>query len=149
MPRDKCVILLLRGEQRLADRNVLPLRNGEKARPDLTKRFRLFLGGIQRRADGHEAGRSLGEDRVLPVQSQRAAEGKAQPLEKVERSAQKEYVALDAPPLRKPGDRLIDDRLKDGSGDIRLARALIEKGLDIRLCKHAAARGDGIDALRL
>ena len=86
---------------------------------------------------------------MLVVERERFLERPAQPLEEVERSAQKEHFPLDAPPLGKAGNRLIDDCLEDGGGDIRLARALIEKGLDIRFCKHAAARGNGIHALRL
>ena len=80
MPRNKLVILLLRSKKRLADRDILPFRDRLKARPDLSKRLRLLLGGIQRRADGHKTGRSLGKDRMLLVQPQRAAECKAQPL---------------------------------------------------------------------
>ena len=83
------------------------------------------------------------------VEMKRLRERLPEAFEKVERPAEEEHLPLDAPALREPGDRLIDDRLEDGGRDILLARALVEKRLDIRFCKHAAAGGNGIDALRL
>ena len=111
--------------------------------------FRLLPFRIERRADGHEAGRVVGKDGVRVVEIERFLERLAQTFKEVERPAQKEHSALDAAPLRETRHRLIDDRPEDGGGDIRLARPLIEEGLDIGLGEHAAARGDGIDALRL
>ena len=148
MAGNKLVIFLLRAEERLAHGDIFPVRNDGEPRRKLVERFLPDLARIHRRADRHETGRRIGEDRVFVIEFQRRLERLAQRLQKEERAAEKEHLPLDPAPLREPGDRLIDDRLKDGGGNIRLARALVEEGLDIRLCEHAAARGDGIYALR-
>ena len=44
-------------------------------------------------------------------------------------------------------DRLVDDRLKDRGRQILFCRALIDEGLDVRLGKDTAARGDRVDCL--
>ena len=65
----------------------------------------------------------------------------------MQRPAQKRDVAADGLAAGKAGDRLVDDRLKDRGGKVRLRRALVDEGLDVRLGEHAAARGDGVDLL--
>ena len=80
---------------------------------------------------------------------QRIFERLAQALQKVQRAAQKQHLALDAPALRQPRHRLVHHRLKDAGGDVFLLRALVEQRLDIRLGEHAAAGGDGVHLFRL
>ena len=149
MAHDELVVLLPGGKERLAHRDAAAELGVSDALHDAGELFRLLSLGIERRPDRHEAGRFVGEDGVLVVELQRLPERLPEPLQKVQRAAQKEHRTLDAPPLREARDRLIDDRLQDGGGDVRLARPLVEEGLDIRLREHAAAGSDGIDALRL
>ena len=68
---------------------------------------------------------------------------------KVQRSAQKEHLALYAPALGKTRNRLVDDRLKYGGGNVLLFGSLVYERLDIRLCEHAAAGRYWVDLLRL
>ena len=56
-------------------------------------------------------------------------------------------MAADGLAAGKTRDRLVDDRLKDRGGKVGLRRALVDEGLNVRLCEHAAARGDGVDLL--
>ena len=65
----------------------------------------------------------------------------------MERTAQEHDLALDLSALRQSADGLVDDRLIDGGGDIRLGRALVDQRLDIRFREYAAARGDGVEVL--
>ena len=65
----------------------------------------------------------------------------------MERAAEEHDLALDLSALRQSADRLVDDRLIDGGGDIRLGRALVDQRLDIRFREYAAARGDGVEVL--
>ena len=67
----------------------------------------------------------------------------------MQRSAEERDVAADRLAAGKARDGLVDDCLKDGCGKVRLGRPLVDERLDIRLGKHAAARGDGIDLLIL
>ena len=146
---DKFFVLFPVGKQRFARDDVVTLLHGRNAGNDLFQRERLHVLRIQRRADGHEAGRVFGENRVLAVQMKGVAESLAQPLDKVQRPAQKEHFALDAPALRQAGDRLIDHRLENAGGDVLLFGALVQKRLNVRFGKHAAAGSDGIHLFRL
>ena len=47
--------------------------------------------------------------------------------------------------LRQARDGLVDHGHEDGGADVLLARALVEQGLNVRLGKDPAARGDGVD----
>ena len=47
----------------------------------------------------------------------------------------------------KSADRLIDHCLEDRSSKVFSGRTFVDQRLDIRLCKHAAARSDRIDRL--
>ena len=69
--------------------------------------------------------------------------------EKVQRTTEKCDVPANRPSLCEVADGLVDDRLKNGEGNIRLLRAVVHERLDIRLGKHAAARGNRVDALSL
>ena len=148
MARDERVVFGAVFKERFARHHVVAALCVPDARDRLVDGHGIDVFRIQRRADRHERGRVFGKHRVPVVEVQRVFERLAKPLDKVERPAQKEHFALDAPALRKPRNRLIDDRLKDARGNILFARALIEKGLDVRLCEHAAAGGDRIHLFR-
>lgn len=57
----------------------------------------------------------------------------------MERSAEEHDLSGDPAPLGKSGDGLVDHRLIDACGDIRLRGALIQQRLNVRLGKDAAA----------
>ena len=73
------------------------------------------------------------------VQLQRLRKRAAERFQEKERPAEEQYFSLDTASLCQSRHRLIDDRLKDRSGNIRFCRALIEERLNIRFCEHAAA----------
>ena len=86
--------------------------------------------------------------RVRVIQLQRLLKALLQALEEEQRTAEEQHIALDLTALRQTRDGLVDDRLKDGRGNVLLARALVEQRLDVRLGEHAAAGRDGVNALR-
>ena len=131
MTGNKGVIFGLIAEERFACHDVVAVLRAFNAPDDLIDGHRLYVGGVQCRADRHKGRSIFRKDGVLFIQTKRLSESAAQPFQKVERAAQKEHLALDAPPLREAGDRLVHHRLKDTGGDILLARPLIEEGLDI------------------
>ena len=102
--------------------------------------------GEHGRASRHGKAPPLGEHRVLLGEFQGFAEALPKPLAVVQGPAEKQHLALNPAPLRKARDGLVDDGLKDAHGHVFLARALIEQRLYVRLGKHAAARGDGVNA---
>ena len=67
----------------------------------------------------------------------------------MQRSAKKRDLARNRTPLREIADRLIDDSLKNGKGNIRLFRTVVHQSLDVCLGKDAAARSNRIDLLPL
>ena len=104
------------------------------------------LGGLMRRAECDEVQRIFRAD---AGEVQRLIKAGAELAHKGERAAEVDDAALDRPPLRQTGDGLVDHGHEDGARHIRARRALIEQGLHVRLGEHAAARGDGVGALRL
>ncbi|MPM55754.1 hypothetical protein SDC9_102551 [bioreactor metagenome] len=106
-----------------------------------------IVGGAESRPNGGEAVAVLGEDGVSFIQLQRLDKALAQALEEMQRPAQKDDFPRKGPSLGQAGHRLIHHRLEDGSGDILLAPALIQDGLNIALGEHAAAGGDGVNFL--
>ena len=72
-----------------------------------------------------------GEVGVHIVQLQRLLKAFLQALEEKQRAAEEEHIAFDLAPLREAGDRLVDDRLEDGRGNVLLARAVVEQRLDV------------------
>ena len=86
-----------------------------------------FLGvlGVLSRARRDRVRREGGEVGVHVIQLQGLLEALLQALEEEQRAAEEEHVALDLAPLREAGDRLVDDRLEDGRGNVLLARAVI------------------------
>ena len=109
----------------------------------LTRRF------VERRTHRGEKVRVRRVDGGLVRELQRANERRLELRQKVQRSAEERDVAADRLAAGKARDGLVDDCLKDGGGKVRLGRPLVDERLDIRLGKHAAARGDGIDLLIL
>ena len=89
--------------------------------------------------------RVFGQDTGLFIEVQRLTEAPDKPFAIVQRAAEKHDLARDAPPLRKPRDGLVDHRLIDAGGHVRLGRALIQERLHVGLGKHAAARRDRVD----
>ena len=65
----------------------------------------------------------------------------------MERAAEECDVAADRLAAGEARDRLIDDGLEDRGGEIGLGRALVDEGLNIGFCEHAASGGDGINFL--
>ena len=90
--------------------------------------------------------RVVREVRVRIIQLQRLLKALLQPLEEVQRAAEKQHIALDLAALCQTRDGLVDDGLEDGRGDVLLARALVEQRLNVRLGEYAAAGRDGVDA---
>ena len=105
------------------------------------------LPGVQGGSDG---GKKVGVVKVydvLPVQLQRADKGSLQLRQEVERTAQERHMSPDGFAAGQAGDSLIDHRLKDGGSQIFLCGAFIDQRLNVRLCKHSASGGNGIEGL--
>ena len=96
-------------------------------------------------AHGGEQVRVLQIDRMLVVEPERADKGRLQFRQKVQRPAQEGDVPPDGLAAGQPADRLVDDRLKDGSRQVLPRSPLIDQGLDIGLCEDPAARGDRVE----
>ena len=148
VPRHKLLVFLPVFEQRVARHDVVAALCRRDARNEFCKRHRLFRARRERRADAHEAGRVFGEHGVFVVEVQRLFERFPQSLDEVQRSAQKEHLALDAPALRQARNGLVDDRLKDARRNVLFARALVEQRLDVRFGEHAAAGSDRVHLFR-
>ena len=146
---DKFVVFLPIFEQRLPRHDVVAALAVPDFGDDLFHGCPVRVLRVQRRAQRHETGSVFGKYRVFFVQLQSPLERPAQRFEEIQGTSQKQHFALDPPPLRQSCHRLVDDRLENGRRDVRLRRALVEKGLDVRLGKHAAAGGDGIGLFRL
>ncbi len=102
---------------------------------------------IERRADGHGKAVVFREDGLVILELQRLDKAAAQTLTVVQRAAEEEHLLFDRAPLNQAGDGLIDHGLIDAGRHVRFERALIEQRLYVGLGEHAAARGDGIDAI--
>ena len=129
-------------EQRRAGGVAGPARAAAHA-ADHVLEVRLALG-LQGRAHGHRVQRVR---RVDAPDAQRLVEAVPKLGEEGQRAAQVHHVSGDLPPLGKTGDGLPRHGLEDAAGDVLLASALVQQGLDVRLGEHAAAAGDGIAAL--
>ena len=111
--------------------------------PDHVFEVRL-APGLQRRAHGHRIQRVR---RMDAPDAQRFVKAIPQFGEEGQGAAQVHHVPGDLPPLGQAGDGLARHGLEDASGDVLLARPLVQEGLYVRLGEHAAAAGDGIAAL--
>ena len=144
------LVLLLILEQRRQvvgnDRSVCRLFERREQRIDRVGLLRAACVLRCARRDGIR--RESREVRVRVVQLQRLLKALLQTLEEEQRTAEEQHIALDLTALRQTGNGLVDDRLKDGRGNVLLARALVEQRLNIRLGEYAAAGRDGVDALR-
>ena len=65
--------------------------------------------------------------------------------QEMKRTAEKCDIAADRLSTGKTADRLVDNRLKNGSGQILLRSTLIDQRLDISLCKYTASGCDRVD----
>ena len=105
--------------------------------------MKLIIGKALARADGraerHKVNGDIRAHRMVIIEVQRLFEAMPQPFHEIERTAQKQDVALDAVSLRQRGNGLIDHCLKDARAQIGLIGALVDQRLDIRLGEHAAA----------
>ena len=109
-----------------------------------------FLGIIREcRADRDEIIAVIHIDNVIRIELQCFDKAFFQFREKMQGTAEKGNIAVDGTPLREVSDGLVDDRLKDRQSNVRLCRTIVHECLDIRLGKHAAARGNRVDALAL
>ena len=63
----------------------------------------------------------------------------------MEGTAQKDDLACQLPALGQTGHGLVHHRLENRRGDILLASALVQDGLNVALGEHPAPGGDGID----
>ena len=103
----------------------------------------LFQSGTH---SGKEVG-ILRIDHIFRAQLQGPDKCLFQLRQKVQGAAQKGHAAPDGLAAGEPGNGLIHHRLKNRGCQIRFRRALVDEGLDIRLGKHAAAGGDGVNLL--
>ena len=67
----------------------------------------------------------------------------------MERAAQKRDVTAYRLSARKTGNRLVDDGLKNGRGDIFAAGAFVDERLHVGFRKNAATRGNRVDRVRV
>ena len=100
-------------------------------------------------AGGHEQVRVLGHDDGLVGQFQGFVEALAQFGQVLQGAAEEGHMPPDGPAAGETGDGLSHHRLEDGGGDVLLARALVQKRLNIGLGEHAAAARDGVDGLMI
>ena len=82
----------------------------------------------------------LGHDDMLVVQVERDIEAATQLREVLQGATKEGNVSADGVTTGKAGDRLVCDGLENGRRNIGGRRALVQQGLDIGFCKHAAAR---------
>ena len=77
---------------------------------------------------------------MLVVQVECDIETATQLREVLQRATEEGNVSADGMAAGKTGDRLICDGLKDGRRNISGRRTLVQQGLHIGFCKHAATR---------
>ena len=97
-----------------------------------------------------QCGEQMGVFRIDDLvfgQLQRSDKRRFQLGQIVKRSSEKRDAAANRLAAGKPGDRLVDDRLKDRRGEICFRHALVDQRLNVGLGKHAAACGDSVDLL--
>ncbi len=84
---------------------------------------------------------------MLVIELQGPDEAGPKLIQEVEGSAEEGHVAPDGLAAGQAGNGLVDDGLEDGNREVFLRSPLIDQGLNIGLCKDAAAGGDGVDGL--
>ena len=105
------------------------------------------IAGGQGRAGCGKQMAVLRDDGGFIRQMQRADKGLPQLIQEVQRAAQEGHMPADRLAAGQAGDGLVDHRLEDGRRQIRPGRAFVDQRLNIRLGKHAAAGGDGVQLL--
>ena len=109
---------------------------------------KLGLGAVRRAGNGAAAGnekmRVFRDDDVLFVELERLVKALAQLRKILQGTAEEGHVAANRPAAGKAGNGLRDDGLEDRGGNVLLAGALVQKGLDIGFGENAAARCDGM-----
>ena len=83
-------------------------------------------------------------DDMFIIELQLPDKSRLQFCKEMERSAKECNVSANRFTLRESGNRLYDDRLENGCGEILFARAVVDQGLNVRLRKDAAARRNGL-----
>ncbi len=83
-------------------------------------------------------------DNGVALQIQCADKSIFQLRQEMKRPAEKSHVSADWFAAGKSANCLVYDCLKDGSSQVRFERALVNQGLDVGFCKHAAAGGNRI-----
>ena len=99
----------------------------------------------QGRSDSRVAVAVSRKHSVFLIQLQRFHKALAQPLQEMQRAAEKHNLACQLPALGQSRDRLIHHSLKNGSRNVLFTSALIQNRLDIAFGKYTAAGGDGIE----
>ena len=110
---------------------------------------RLIMHRRHRRADGHIEFPVVGDDHVLVSDVKCLLEAPAQHGLECQRASEERHLPVDRAAARETGNRLIHHRLENRQRDVCVRRAFIQKRLDVRLRKDAAARRDGIHPLCL
>ncbi len=96
------------------------------------------------RAQRHGVKAEFGKDRSASVKPERMGKTLSESAAIVQRPTEEHDLSFYAASLYQSGDGLVHHGLENACRYVRFCRALIEKGLDIGLGKHSAARGDGI-----
>ena len=142
------IILFLGGKQGLHAGNLkIDGYAGAQLLRQILQRHLGFRSGVHGGADGCEQMGIVRHDGVLRIQLQRADKGLAQLRQEVQRAAQKGNMPPDGLAAGQAGNGLVDHGLENGDCQILLGGSVVDQGLDIRLGKHAAAGGNGIDSL--
>ena len=145
MELHKLLVLLLVVEQGRAALVMVAGAVVGNALGDLSQAELLPSAG-QGRARGHIV---QGVFRAHALHAQDPVKGGPQLGEEGQRAAQVHHLALDLPALGQAGDGLVHHGGEDAGGNVILLGALVQKGLDIALGKHAAPGGDAVRPLAL
>ena len=97
--------------------------------------------GIFRRARRDSIGGERRKMRMVVVELQGFLELSLQAFEEKQRTAEEEDVPLDLAPLRKPRDRLVNDRLENGGGKIINIASMLSFLGGYTVAAYAASKG--------
>ena len=89
----------------------------------------------------------VGRNGMLIIQFQSAHKCGPQFRQEMKRTAQECYMSPDRFAAGQSADRLVDDSLEDGCGQVLFGSPFIDQRLNIRFCKYTTAGGDGIERL--
>ena len=146
VPLHKCVILCGRGKQRRQTGTGLPHAGGGILQilhqSFVSKGF--SVGTVQCSAQCHGKSAVFREHRVFIGQPESFLKPFPQTLAVVQRTAQEHHLAVNFPALCQTGNGLAHHGLINAGGYVGFVGALIQQGLNIGFCEHAAAGGDGV-----